>query len=408
MRALPLADHGLRWVHPEVELAHPLDGGRAALLRRGVDDTAAGLGDDERAYQRLLRPWVRAGTDLTDSLLAPLTVPPRHPVTLGRFGPVAIQPARRLARARFGTDEAQGLFAGLAAHSMLRLGALSTAGYGLLLGVLGHLVGWPMAEGGSGRIADALVAELEAQGGTVTCDRRVGSLDELPRTEAVLLDLSPGQVVAIAGNRLPSRYRRRLQRFRQGPGVHKVDWTLDGPVPWTNPDVAKAATVHVGGTLAEVVASEDEVWSGRVAERPFVLFAQQTPFDRTRAPAGVETAWAYCHVPNGFTADVTDRIEAQVERFAPGFRDRITGRHVMGPAAMQAHDENYVGGDINGGSGDLRQLVARPTLGLHPWKTPVDGLYLCSASTPPGGGVHGMCGLSAAREVLRARGPDQA
>jgi phytoene dehydrogenase-like protein len=402
LRALPLAEHGLRWVHPDVPLAHPLDGGRAAVLRRGVGETADGLGADARAYRRLYEPWVEAGTTLTDGLLAPLTVPPRHPFVLARFGPLAVRSARGLARARFDTDEARALFVGLAGHSILRLTSPSTAGYGLMLGVLGHLVGWPMAEGGSQRIADALVAELDARGGSVTCDRRVASLDELPPADATLLDLTPRQVVALAGDRLPTRYRRALERFRYGPGVHKVDWTLDGPIPWTNEHVAEAATVHVGGPLDEVVHSEAEVWKGRVAARPLVLLAQQTPFDPSRAPAGVHTAWAYCHVPNGWTGDATERIEAQVERFAPGFRERITGRHVMGPAAMHRHDENYVGGDINGGVADLRQLVARPTLGLHPWKTPVRGLYLCSSSTPPGGGVHGMCGHAAAHEVLRS------
>ncbi|OWY61406.1 FAD-dependent oxidoreductase, partial [cyanobacterium TDX16] len=286
LRALPLAEHGLRWVHPDVPLAHPLDDGRAAVLRRDVTETADGLGGDARAYRRLLGPWVRAGTDLTDGLLAPLTVPPRHPVVLARFGPLGIRSARGLARGRFETEEARALFAGLAAHSILQLTAPGTAGYGLMLGVLGHLVGWPMAEGGSQRIADALVAELEARGGSVTCDRRIASLDELPPADATVLDLTPRQVVALAGDRLPARYRRSLERFRYGPGVHKVDWTLDGPIPWTNEHVAGAATVHVGGPLDEIVHAEAEVWKGRVAERPFVLLAQQTPFDPTRAPPG--------------------------------------------------------------------------------------------------------------------------
>jgi phytoene dehydrogenase-like protein len=400
LRDLPLAQHGLRWIHPDAPLAHPLDGGRAAVLQRDLDATAEGLGADAQAYRRLFAPFVEAGSDLTDGLLSPLALPPRHPLALARFGPVAVRSASRLAGSRFTTDEAQGLFAGLAGHSILPLDQLSTGGYGLMLGVLGHLVGWPMAEGGSQAIAGALVAELEARGGRVTLGRRVRSLDELAPADAVLFDTDLPQVVAIAGDRLPARYRRRLLRFRNGPGVHKVDWVLDGPIPWENPQVASAATVHVGGTLEEVAFSEDEVWAGRHAERPLVLLAQQTLFDATRAPAGVHTAWAYCHVPNGSTVDMTDGIEAQVERFAPGFRDRITGRHVMGPAAMQEHDANYIGGDINGGAADLRQFVARPTIGLHPWRTPAKGLYLCSSSTPPGGGVHGMCGWHAARAVL--------
>ncbi len=267
--------------------------------------------------------------------------------------------------------------------------------------MLGHLVGWPVAEGGSQRIADALVSLLRAHGGRVECGRRIASLDELPRARAVLLDLTPRQVVALAGDRLPARYRRRLARFGYGPGVHKVDWALDGPIPWAAPGAARAATVHVGGSLAEVAAAEEAVQRGGHPQRPFVLVVQPSAFDPSRAPAGVHVGWAYCHVPNGSTVDLTERIEAQVERFAPGFRDRILVRHVMGPAAMQRHDENYVGGDINGGRADLRQFVARPVPGLHPWRTPVEGLYLCSSSTPPGGGVHGMCGWHAAQEVLR-------
>jgi phytoene dehydrogenase-like protein len=398
LRALSLADHGLRWVHPEVPLAHPLDGGRAAVLDRSLDVTADSLGADGPAYRRLFGPLVRQS--LVDGLLAPLAIP-KAPITMARYGLPGIQRARRMARRRFDTDEAQALFAGLAAHSILSLRAPATAGYGLMLGILGHLVGWPMAEGGSQAISRALVSLLESLGGSVECDRTVRSLDELPAARAVLLDVTPRQVVAIAGDRLPDRYRRRLERFRYGPGVWKVDWALDEPIPWTNPECARAATVHLGGTLDEIVSAEDDVQAGRHPERPYVLLAQQTLFDPTRAPAGKHTAWAYCHVPNGSTFDMTDRIEAQIERFAPGFRDRVLARHVMSPAAMQAHDANYVGGDINGGIADLRQFVARPVLSPTPWATPVDGLYLCSSSTPPGGGVHGMCGLLAAETVLR-------
>ena len=400
LRALPLTEHGVEWIQPDLPLAHPLDGGRAALLHRSVAETTAGLGPDAPAYERLFGPMVAAGFDLSDGLLSPLTIPPRHPLHLARYGWTGIRPATWVAR-RFETDEAAALFAGLAAHSMLSLRGPVTAGYGLLLGALGHLVGWPMAEGGSQAIADALVSILAAEGGELELGHRVTSLDELPPARATLLDLTPQQVVEVAGARLPDRYRRRLERFRYGPGVHKVDWVLDGPVPWANPDCGRAATVHLGGTMAEVAASEAAVHRGQRAEHPYVLFVQQSTFDPTRAPVGRHTAWAYCHVPNGTTVDMTDRIERQVERFAPGFRDRVVGRHVMGPAAMEAHDENYVGGDINGGVADLRQFVARPTLSLHPWATPVEGLYLCSSSTPPGGGVHGMCGWNAAREVLR-------
>jgi phytoene dehydrogenase-like protein len=398
----PLGAHGLEWIHSEVPLAHPLDGGRAALLHRSVDDTAAALGADSSAYRKLLGPHVDAGFDLTDGLLAPFTVPPKHPIALARFGAVGVRSAHGVARRRFETEEARALFAGLAGHSVLSLKSPVTAAYGLTLGVLAHVVGWPMAKGGSQQIADSLVGVLEQLGGRVECNRRIESLAELDRADAVLLDVTPRQVVDLVGDRMPSRYRRALTRYRYGPGVFKVDWALDGTIPWANERCALAATVHVGGTLDEITDAESDVQRGRHPERPYVLLAQQSQFDRTRAPAGVETAWAYCHVPNGSTIDMTERIEAQVERFAPGFRDRITARHTMNTAAVQAHGANYIGGDINGGVADLRQFVARPTLGLHPWKTPIDGVYLCSSSTPPGGGVHGMCGWHAAHEVLRA------
>ena len=401
LRDLPLGDHGLEWVHPEIPVAHALDGNRSALLHRSIDRTAEGLGPDGGAYRKLMEPLARFGVDLTDGVLAPLSVPPAHPLALARFGAVGIGSADGLARRRFDGDRAQGLFAGLAAHSILSLRSSVTAGYGLMLGVLGHLVGWPMAKGGSQAIADALVSYLESLGGSVECGRPIAALADLPSSRVVLLDVSPRQVVGIAGDRLPARYRRSLERFRYGPGVCKVDWVLDGPIPWTDPDLARTATVHLGGTLEEIVAVEDEVQRGGHPDRPFVLLAQQSLFDPTRAPAGTHTGWAYCHVPNGSTVDMTERIEAQVERFAPGFRDCIVDRHTMLPAAMEAHDANYIGGDINGGAADLRQFVGRPRLGLHPWRTPVDGLYLCSASTPPGGGVHGMCGFHAAADVLR-------
>ncbi len=397
-----LSAHGLEWIHSEVPLAHPLDGGRAAVLHRSVDDTATALGRDARAYRRLFGPLVDAGFGLIDGLLSPLTVPPRHPLTMARFGALGILPAHTVAKHGFATDEARGMFAGLAGHSFLSLGAPITAGYGLMLGVLGHVVGWPLPRGGSQQIADALVAVLADLGGTVECGHRVDSLAELPPNDAVLLDVTPRQVIALAGDALPSRYARTLTKYRYGPGVFKVDWALDGPIPWTNDDCRRAATVHLGGTLDEVTAGERDVQRGRLPERPFVLLAQPSLFDPSRAPAGTHTAWAYCHVPNGSTVDMTDRIEAQVERFAPGFRDRVIGRHTMNTAAFEAHDANLIGGDINGGAGDLRQFVARPRLGLHPWRTPLDGVFLCSSSTPPGGGVHGMCGWHAAHEVLRS------
>jgi phytoene dehydrogenase-like protein len=391
---------GLEWVHPDIPLAHPLDGGRAGIVHRSVAATAAGLGPDDGAYRSVFGPAVDAGFDLTDGLLSPFTIPPRHPIHLARFGLRGIGSADRLARRHFETDEARAILAGLAGHSVLSLRAPVTAAYGLVLGVTAHTVGWPMARGGSQRIADALVATVERHGGRVECGTRVTSLTELPAGAAVLLDLTPRQVLAVLGDRTPSRYARALGRYRYGPGVFKLDLVLDGPIPWTNPDCLRAGTVHLGGTLAEIVAAEDDVVRGRHPERPYVLLAQQSLFDSTRAPAGLHTVWAYCHVPHGSTVDMTARIEAQVERFAPGFRERVVGRHTMDTGALERHNENYVGGDINGGSGDVRQFVARPRLGLHPWRTPIEGVWLCSASTPPGGGVHGMGGYHAARDVL--------
>jgi phytoene dehydrogenase-like protein len=399
MRALPLTEHGVEWIHPEIPVAHPLDDGRAGILHRLVSDTADGLGSDSTAYRRLMEPLVRHGHELLADLMTPLSLP-RHPLLTARYGVNGILPDTWLER-RFDTDEARGLMAGLAAHSMLDLGSPITGGFGMLLGILGHLVGWPMAKGGSGAIADALVSIVEARGGTVECSHEVTNLDELPPAEAILLDLTPRQVLRVAGERLPGRYARALERFRYGPGVFKVDWALDGPIPWTNAKVAKAGTVHVGGRSESVVASERDAVSGRYSDEPFVLLAQQTIADPSRAPEGKHTAWAYCHVPHGGTLDRTEAIERQVERFAPGFRDRILATHVMGPGAMEAHDANYIGGDINGGVADLRQFPFRPVRSVHPWATPVDGLYLCSSSTPPGGGVHGMCGHSAAQLVLR-------
>lgn len=397
-RALPLSDHGLEWIHPDIPAAHPLDGGRAALLHQSVAMTARTLGDDAEAYRRLMTPLVRQ--DLVDSLLAPIALP-HAPVPLARFGLVGVRSLEGLVNGRFATDEGKALLAGLAAHSMLSLRSPITAAYGLMLGLLGHLVGWPMAKGGSQAITDSLISLLEAHGGSVECGRPIASLEEIPGAPVVMLDLTPRQFVAIAGDRMPPRYRRRLERFRYGTGVWKVDWLLDGPVPWTNLDIARSATVHIGGTAHEVIEAEEAVQEGRDPERPYVLFVQTSLFDRSRVPNGGETAWAYCHTPSGSTFDMTERIEAQVERFAPGFRDRIVERNVMGPAAMERHNANYIGGDINGGVADLRQFLARPVPSLSPWSTPIPGVYLCSSSTPPGGGVHGMCGLQAANAALK-------
>jgi len=399
--SLPLDKHGLELVHPDLPLAHPLDGGRAVLLERSVADTARGLGADERAYRRLLEPLVRNGEALVSEILGPLR-PPRHPLVMVRFGLDAVRSARGLLRSRFDDDPARALLAGCCAHSMLSLRTPASAAFGIVLAMSAHWVGWPVARGGSQRLADALAGHLRSLGGSVETAHRVETLDELPYGGPTLLDVTPRQLLAMAGDRLPSGYRRRLGGYRYGPGVFKLDWALEGPIPWTAADVARAGTVHLGGTLDEVVWSEEEVTSGRHPERPFVLLVQASRFDSSRTPEGRQSAWAYCHVPNGSSRDMTSAIEAQVERFAPGFRDLILARSAMGPAEVEAHNPNYVGGDINGGVQDMRQLFTRPVARPVPYSTPLPGVFICSSSTPPGGGVHGMSGYWAAKAALRS------
>jgi len=402
-KTVPLADHGLAWVQPDAPLAHPMPDGTAAVLERSVDETAQAFGGrDGRAYRGLMDPMLRSGEVILEQFLGPVKVP-RHPFALARFGLRALRSVSGLA-GRFSGDSPRALVAGLAAHSMLKLDQSPTGAYALTFGMLGHLVGWPMARGGSQAIVDAMASYLHELGGEVETGHRVASLDELPQARAVLLDVTPRQFLDIAGDRVPGRYRRAMERFRYGPGVCKVDWAMDGPIPWKAEGVARAATVHVGGTIEELAASEEAVWRGEHAERPFIVLAQQTPFDPTRAPAGKHTAWGYCHVPNGSTVDMTDRIEDQVERFAPGFRDRILEKRSVVAADLERYNENDVGGDINGGLQDLGQLFSRPAGLFSPYQTPVEGVFLCSSSTPPGGGVHGMCGYHAARAVLKKLG----
>jgi phytoene dehydrogenase-like protein len=395
-RTLPLTDHGLEWVHPPTPFAHPLDGGTAASLERSVDETAERLGPDGDAYRRLMGPLTRDADTLYADLLGPFRIP-RHPLLATRFGLKGLRSGRGLAEACFRTEPAKAIIAGLAAHAVLPLEARPGAAIALMLGVAGHAVGWPLARGGSQRLADALASYFRSLGGEIVTGRMVKSLDELPQSRALLLDLTPRQVLAIAGHRLPGRYRRALSRYRYGPGIFKVDWALSGPIPWAAAECRRAGTIHIGGTLDEVAKSEREAWDGKYSDRPFVLLAQPSLFDPTRAPPGRHTAWAYCHVPHGSTADVTAIIEGQVERFAPGFRDVILARHVMNTTAMERYNPNYVGGDIGGGVADLWQLFTRPVMRVNPYSTPVRGLYLCSSSTPPGGGVHGLCGYFAAK-----------
>ncbi len=400
LRQLPLAEHGLELVHPDAPLAHPLDDGSAVVLERSVADTARGLGADGRAYRRLFDPLVRDAGPLFGELLAPLRAP-RHPLLLGRFGLSAVRSAASLARSRFEGERARALLAGCCAHSMLSLRSPVSAAFGIVLALSAHAVGWPVARGGSQRLADALADHLRSLGAAIETGRPVESLDELGQAAPVLLDVTPRQLLALAGTRLPDRYRRALERYRYGPGIFKLDWALDGPIPWTAAEVARAGTVHLGGTLDEVAAGEQDTFEGRHAPRPFVLLVQASRFDDTRAPAGKHSAWAYCHVPSGSTRDMTAAIEAQVERFAPGFRDLIAARSTMDSAEVERRNPNYVGGDINGGLQDIRQLFTRPVARPVPYSTPLPGVYLCSSSTPPGGGVHGMSGYWAARAALR-------
>jgi phytoene dehydrogenase-like protein len=400
LRGLPLREHGLEFVHPEIPLAHPLDDGTAVLLHRSVEETARGLGVDGGAYRRLLQPLADGWEALVEDLLGPLR-PPRHPIEDVRFARSGLRSARGLAGSRFAGCRAQALLAGNAAHSMRPLTAAGTAGFGLTLMMLGHAVGWPAAVGGSQGIAEAMASLLRSLGGEIETGREVRSAGEVRGVRAVLFDLSPRQVAAIAGDELPPRYRRALGRFRHGPGVFKLDYALDGPVPWTAPECRRAGTLHLGGSLEEIAGAEAEVARGRHAARPFVLAAQQSLFDASRAPAGAHTLWAYCHVPNGSAVDATEAIESQIERFAPGFRELIRARSALGPAELEAHNANYAGGDINGGAADLRQLFARPVARPVPYTTPNPRFFICSSSTPPGGGVHGMSGWHAARAALR-------
>jgi len=399
-QSLPLGDYGLEWIQPDVPLAHPFDDGTAITMERSVEATATALGPDAAAYRRLMAPLVADWDKLTVDILGPLRVP-RHPVAMARFGLLAIRSARGLAESRFESEPARALFAGLAAHSIMPLEQRPTAAFGLVLGILGHAVGWPLPRGGSQNIADALADYLRSLGGEIVTDMAVKEIDDLPAAPAVLFDVTPRQLLRMAGHQLPSGYRRQLLSYRYGPGVFKIDLALDGPIPWQAAECARAGTVHLGGTLSEIAAGERAIWRGQHPERPYVLLAQQSLFDPTRAPAGKHTVWAYCHLPNGSTVDMTERIEAQIERFAPGFRDCILARTVKSPLAFEQYNANYIGGDINGGVQDLRQQFTRPALRLVPYTTPNRRIYLCSSSTPPGGGVHGMCGYFAAQAALR-------
>lgn len=398
--AAGLERHGLELVHAELALVHPLDGGRAGVLHRSLDETVAGLGADGAAWRREVG-WVAERWErLAPAVLAPLLQVPRHPLTLGGFGLRGVPPAALVART-FRSDEARGLFGGCATHTFLPLSHLQTSAMGLMLLASAHVAGWPVVRGGSQRLADAMAARIRELGGQIETGRPVRSLADLPDAKAVLFDVTPRQLLRICGSELPSGYRRRLQGFEYGPGVFKVDYALSEPVPWTNPDARRAGSLHVGGSFEQIAASEAEVAKGIHPDRPFVLVGQQSLADPTRAPAGQHTLWTYCHVPARSTVDMTEAIDAQIERFAPGFRDVVLARHVADSAWYEAHNESYIGGDIAGGSHGGLQLLLRPRPGVHPYRTGNPRLFLCSASTPPGAGVHGMCGFNAATEALR-------
>jgi phytoene dehydrogenase-like protein len=400
-KTLPLTRFGLTWIQPEIPLAHPLDDGTAACLHRDVDLAADSLGGDSRAYRRLMKPLARDWEKLATECLQPMLHLPRHPIALARFGIPALCPATLLAKSLFKQEPARALFAGIAAHSFLPLEAVVSSAFALVLGTAGHAVGWPIPRGGSQTIANALAAHFAELGGKIDINHRVENLDDLPKSRAVLLDISPWQLVRIASNKLPTHYRKRLEGFRHAPGIFKIDYALSAPVPWRADVCKRAGTIHLGGTIDEIARAEREIARGQIPERPFVLVAQQSLFDETRAPRGQHTLWAYCHVPFGCKIDMSERMEAQIERFAPGFRDCILARHTMSAIDLEKSNPNLAGGDISGGATNLAQLIARPILSPTPYRTPLPGIYLCSASTPPGGGVHGMCGYHAARAALK-------
>ncbi len=399
LSSLPLTDFGLEYIHPAIAAAHPFDGGDAAFVTNSIGDTARALGRDEQVYHDLIGPVVEDWPFIIDNILAPLRLP-RHPFKLAKFGLKALRSASAIAQ-KFSTKEGKGLWAGMAAHSIQPLTNASTAAIGLVLSAAAHIKGWPMAKGGSQAVANAMVGYFKHLGGVVKTGQWVRSVDELPEARAIVLDVTPAQLLQIAGHRFGSFYKSQLQRYRYGMGVFKVDWALSGPIPFASEQCRQAATVHLGGTFEEIALSESSASSGTIIDKPFVLLAQQSLFDVSRAPDGQHTAWGYCHVPNGSVADMTDIIEQQVERFAPGFKKLILARHTMNAQQMETYNPNYIGGDINGGIIDLRQLYTRPTLSLTPYRTSDKQIYICSSSTPPGGGVHGMCGYHAAQTVLK-------
>ncbi|HEX8153591.1 MAG TPA: NAD(P)/FAD-dependent oxidoreductase [Thermoanaerobaculia bacterium] len=400
LRSLPLAEHGLEWAWSPAAIAHPFDDGDAAVLEESLDKTCENLGEDGDAYRRLMQPFARRHAEIFEMILRPIPLLPKHPFLLARFGLAGLQPATLLAR-RFKTRRGKALLAGCAAHSFVPLNWAGSASFGLALALAGHATGWPAAKGGSFAIIRALEKYFRSLGGTIETGHPVRSLRDVPPSKVVLFDVTPRQLANIAEDALPARYVRKLRRFRYGPGAFKVDFALDGPIPWKSPECFRAATVHLGPSIEDIAHHERLIWDGKVSDTPFTLLAQQSLFDDTRAPAGKHTGWAYCHVPNGSTEDMTERIVRQIERFAPGFRDRILATHTFNSAQYEDHNPNMIGGDIAGGANVLSQFLARPFPSRDPYATPNERLFLCSSSTPPGGGVHGMCGYWGAQSALR-------
>lgn len=399
-QTLPLERFGLEFVQPEASVAHPLDDGSAVLLKKPVAETAAGLGADGASYERLVTVLARNWNVLAEDILAPLGIP-RNPFFMAAFGLKGFASAKSLINQYFSETRARALFAGNAAHAMIPLEDIPSAAFGLVLLLLAHALGWGFPKGGAKNISFALRDYFLSLGGRIETNRRVENIDELPASRVVLFDVTPRQIIEIAGHRLPDSYRRRLETYKYGAGVFKMDFALSEPVPWKAKECSAAGTVHLGGTFEEIAASERDHERGKISEKPFVLLAQNSLFDATRAPAGKHTAWAYCHVPHNSSADMTEIIENQIERFAPGFRDCILAKAAKSPAALERYNANYIGGDINGGAGNLAQLFTRPVAKIDPYAIPAKGLYICSSSTPPGGGVHGMCGYHAAKSVLK-------
>ncbi len=397
---LPLADFGLKWLYSPVSLAHPLDDGTAVLLHRSIRETAVALGIDKNTYAKWMTPWVHRWSDLAPDVMAPPLGFPKHPVLMARFGMNALRSARGLVDSLFQGERARALFGGIAGHSGVPFSSAASAAIGMILGAAGHAIGWPIFEGGTGRLVQALISYLESKGGKLKSGICVKSLSEFSPEELVFLNITPRQLIRISENKLPRSYLESMSRFRYGPGVFKLDFALSGPIPWKAKECALATTVHIGGTFEEIEASEGSCWKEKIPEHPFVILAQPSLIDPTRAPEGRHTIWAYCHVPLSSTVDMTDRIIGQIERFAPGFRDLIIEKSAISPAEMEKHNANRIGGDINGGAAFIRQILFRPIFEMDPYRTPIPRVFLCSSSTPPGGGVHGMCGVNAAKSAL--------